>query len=775
MTSAAAGGLMKAACGLLVLASVADTLAPPRRIPRLLLVDCFDSYTQNVAGWLAEASHARHGGDGPVAAHWPDVVAHDDPALLGALSGDFLAARYDALVLSPGPGHPSDAASFEGTAAGAALRRAPAGLPVLGVCLGHQGLALHHGLAVERLGAPQHGLVAEVAHDERSRLFAGMPQRFGATRYHSLTVAEPPADAELRVTARCAASGDVLALEHETAPRFGVQFHPESVATPLGRAIATNFLDVVEAAMAPGASTSPAPPPPPERIEKSTSEFEIRATRAPLAAPADDAAAACYRELFYGGAGSFWLDGGGSAASRVAVVGDGAGPFGYALTHAAVPGGGATTWHGGRAGTTAAPLLETLRAELARLEGIAVVDRANGTALAPPFDFALGFVGYLGYEMRRETADYSPASEALPRDRADEPDAAFVFATRAVVVDDWDGAAWILELSKTGAPLDDAWHDRALAVLRDAPAPADAPPADVSVRPRVDGAAYGEQIESALASIRRGDSYEICLTTSFGGTVPPRTDPLAVYERLRAGNPAPHSAFLDLRAEADCAVCCSSPERFLKVTPGGRVEAKPIKGTAARSDDAGEDRRRADVLRKCVKSRAENLMIADLLRNDLARSCEPGSVRVPKLAAVESFATVHQLVTTVRGDLAAGSDALDAVAAAFPPGSMTGAPKRRTTELIDALERRDRGAYAGALGFFSPNGAADLNVVIRTAVLSSLASHAPRVEIAAGGALTALSDVADEWAEVTLKADAVRAALATGAGVARPSNVTFAR
>jgi anthranilate/para-aminobenzoate synthase component I len=106
---------------------------------------------------------------------------------------------------------------------------------------------------------------------------------------------------------------------------------------------------------------------------------------------------------------------------------------------------------------------------------------------------------------------------------------------------------------------------------------------------------------------------------------------------------------------------------------------------------------------------------------------------------------------------------------------MTGAPKRRTTELIDALERRDRGAYAGALGFFSPNGAADLNVVIRTAVLSSLASHAPRVEIAAGGALTALSDVADEWAEVTLKADAVRAALAAGAGVARPSNVTFAR
>ncbi|KAH8044799.1 4-amino-4-deoxychorismate synthase [Aureococcus anophagefferens] len=538
MTSAAAGGLKKAAC-VLVLASVTDTLAPPRRIPRLLLVDCFDSYTQNVAGWLAEASHARHGGDGPVAAHWPDVVAHDDPALLGALSGDFW------------PSATTRSCSSGSTAAAPRRRR-------------------------------------------RRRRRAG----------------------------------------------------------PLGR------------------------------------------------------------------------------------------------SRAARPGGGATTWHGGRAGTTAAPLLETLRAELAKLEGLAVVDRANGTTLAPPFDFALGFVGYLGYEMRRETADYSPASEALPRDRADEPDAAFVFATRAVVVDAWDGAAWILELSKTGAPLDDAWHDRALAVLRDAPAPADAPPADVSA----------------------GDSYEICLTTSFGGTVPPRTDPLAVYERLRAGNPAPHSAFLDLRAEADCAVCCSSPERFLKVTPGGRVEAKPIKGTAARSDDAGEDRRRAGVAE--LREIAENLMIADLLRNDLARSCEPGSVRVPKLAAVESFATVHQLVTTVRGDLAAGNNALDAVAAAFPPGSMTGAPKRRTTELIDALERRDRGAYAGALGFFSPNGAADLNVVIRTAVLSSLAARAARRDRRrrrADGALRRRRRVGRGHAQGR------RGRAARRGQVARPSGVTFAR
>ena len=768
----------------LACAGVAQGLSLARRIPRVLLVDCFDSYTLNVATWLAEASHARQGGVGPVAAHWPEVVPHDDPALLEALrvEGDgFFARRYDALVLSPGPGHPSEAESFAGTAAGVALRCAPEGLPVLGVCLGHQGLAQFYGSRVDRLGEPRHGIVSRVAHSATS-LFRGLPQGFGATRYHSLTVSEPEPSDALVVTARCAASGDVLAVDHKKLPRFGVQFHPESVATRDGRVIAENFLDVVEATMA---ARDDAPLPDPaftseaaavatpaadndddddDDDDETEKRFTAVATRVPLGrGDAGDVAARCYRDLFYGEVGSFWLDGCGSAASRVDVVGSAGGAAGFSVTHEASS--STTTYHGHRRrATSTGPLLETLRDELGSVRGD-VRDRASGEAVSPPFDFALGFVGYLGYEMRRETADYSAASDVAGGDRAParEPDASFAFATRAVVVDRGDRAAWILELVEDGVAPDDTWHARALrSVTTSSPkttTTSKRPTLASPLAPRDDEAAYSAKIDAALGSIAAGDSYEICLTTTFGCDLDDAGDPLALYDLLRAKNPAPHSAFLDLRPSAAAAVCCSSPERFLKVTPSGGVEAKPIKGTAARDSDARADAANALDLEASVKARAENLMIADLLRHDLSRTCVPGTVDVPKLAAVESFATVHQLVTTVTGQLAAGNDAFDAVREAFPPGSMTGAPKRRTTELIDALERRDRGAYSGALGFFSPNGAADLNVVIRTAVLAGLDSPRPRLEIAAGGALTALSDVADEWAEVQLKANAVRAAL----------------
>ena len=234
-------------------------------------------------------------------------------------------------------------------------------------------------------------------------------------------------------------------------------------------------------------------------------------------------------------------------------------------------------------------------------------------------------------------------------------------------------------------------------------------------------------------------------------------DPLTWYEALRKQNPAPHAAYLKLD---DVAVLCSSPERFLSIdATTKRVEARPFKGTAARHDDAARDLQSALTLQNCVKSRAENLMIADLLRNDLSRSCELGSVNVTELCALESFATVHQLVTTVEGT--ASTSTVDVVKNAFPPGSMTGAPKRRTCEILDDLEGRARGCYAGALGFFGFDGSADLNVIIRTAVLSGLNAK-PRLDVAAGGALTALSDTEAEWAEVVLKAKAVADALVEG-------------
>ena len=279
---------------------------------------------------------------------------------------------------------------------------------------------------------------------------------------------------------------------------------------------------------------------------------------------------------------------------------------------------------------------------------------------------------------------------------------------------------------------------------------------------RVDLTDYRQRIVQAQQEILQGETYEVCLTNQFSGDG--AIEPWPVYRALRARSPAPYAAYLKT---PELAVLCASPELFLRIGADGVVESRPIKGTAGRGDDALDDERIKGTLSADEKTRAENLMIVDLLRNDLNRVCDVDTVHVPGLFDIETYATVHQMVSTIRGHLRAGLGPVDCVRATFPGGSMTGAPKERTMRILDGLEDTARGVYAGSFGYLSLNGTAQLNIVIRTIVSAS-----GRVSIGTGGAIVALSDPDEEVNEIILKARAPAEVLAQCGGAApmRPSD-----
>jgi para-aminobenzoate synthetase component I len=390
----------------------------------------------------------------------------------------------------------------------------------------------------------------------------------------------------------------------------------------------------------------------------------------------------------------------------------------------------------GRSESSAQPPLELLKQLLG--------DRAGATEGLP---FCGGAIGYLGYDLGRRF-------ERLPSiARADiaMPDMALAIYDWAVIADHQLGRSWLI-----GQGRDPRTREQWSSLIERLHTRVDPSPRPFSVvspvSSNLDRSAYQRAFAEVKAHIRAGDCYQVNLTQRFSARI--EGDPWTAYLNLRRINPAPFSAFLDL---AEGAVLSSSPERFLKVS-GDVIETRPIKGTRPRSADPARDRALVEALRGSAKDRAENVMIVDLLRNDLGRTAVPGSVRVTKLFDVESFASVHHLVSTVEARLAPGRHALDVVAGAFPGGSITGAPKVRAMQIIEALEPHRRSVYCGAIGYVGFDGNMDLNIAIRTLVQCGGWIHAW-----AGGGVVADSEAESEYQESLDKAAAMLAVLGAGA------------
>jgi para-aminobenzoate synthetase component 1 len=371
---------------------------------------------------------------------------------------------------------------------------------------------------------------------------------------------------------------------------------------------------------------------------------------------------------------------------------------------------------------------------------------APGSALPP---FIGGLAGFLGYDLGRRferLPSIALADQELPVMRLALHDWVIAWDRR-------DGLAWLggRAVDERIGALDDrlAWARERAQGARAAVA---APPGDareLELRSGLDRQAYEAGVEAVRQAIAKGEIYQANLTRRLA--TPFRGDPWPLYRRLRTGDPSLFAAYLDLGASpltsAPRAIASASPEPFVSVTSRGEVETNPIKGTRPRGRDREDDRRLARELLGSEKDRAENVMIVDVLRNDLGRVCAPGSVRVPRLCRLERTAAVQHLVSTVTGTLEPGRDAFDLLAASFPGGSITGAPKIRAMELLEGLEPVRRGPYTGIAGWLGPDGAMGTSILIRT-----LVADGERLSLHVGGGITWRSEPAAEWAETVAKA-----------------------
>lgn len=478
--------------------------------------------------------------------------------------------------------------------------------------------------------------------------------------------------------------GTLLGVAHESLPLWGVQYHPESVGSTGGVELMRNFLSAPAQQIGVGLQSEAQTGHAPGEPAPYFASSVAPASPRPPAHPSAKPIPPSSAPV------KVWCEKIDTDLPPEALFAANFLGQSYAAWLDSSDGSG---WHYQCSGTPAASLERVLLPE------------ADTTGV--PCDFALGLVGYLTYEGK----------------------AHFINVDKCLAISP-NGEVWALGYRP--------WQVNTAASPVSALALPDTPRTF-----RFNREQYLAKIAQAQEEIAKGNAYELCLTNSIRFPAP--GNPYRYYLHLRSKYPAPFASFLRFGGRA---VLSTSPERFLSLSSGGLLEAKPIKGTCPRGHTRAEDEALRADLATSVKDRAENLMICDLLRNDLGRVAVPGSVEVPVVCGIESFSYVHQMVSTIRARKRDDASALDCIRAAFPGGSMTGAPKERSMRILERLEKgHPRGVYSGAIGYISLSGAMDLSITIRTALIEG--GHAT---YGCGGAITRLSNPQEEWEEILTKA-----------------------
>ncbi|TKA22683.1 hypothetical protein B0A50_07776 [Salinomyces thailandicus] len=731
--------------------------------PRILFIDAYDSFSNNITTLLKTHLQAT-----------VEVIRIDDPRFVFNDDAflDFL-NKFAAVVAGPGPGHPANPDDV-GLIGKLWHLREDRILPVLGICLGFQSLALAYGASIERLKEPRHGLVTPLTHSE-TNVFADVGE-VDVTQYHSLHAKLDASEGEndcnhwkqrgellpLAWDLSDAMNGPILmALRHCQKPFWSVQYHPESICSSGGRQFVQSWW-------------------------REACQWNANHQRKPIEVRYDS--------------GRTSLD---SAAVTIQVPGLSSCPVQRVswksakcspmtdvanivellrkpndqepiVLESGTRNGKPLNPETGRFSIIALPRTSSLQCRWSATTERLEINRGNKIlsdrcipvekvfdvldslmeqhkASDGPNDvpFWGGLVGFMSYEAGLASIRVSPRGA-----HAEHPDAWFTMVKRSVVIDHAKGTVYVQSLGED----DDEWMCQTILLVGratedDAEQSTTKPLSGNVTMSAVRGptaATYISKISECQSHLRAGSSYELCLTDQT--LVSNASEPWDLYRRLRRANSAPFGAYMRLAAEeAGLSIISSSPERFLSWSRDGKCQFRPIKGTVKKVP--GMTREKAETLLSSQKERAENLMIVDLIRHDLSGVAGVQDVHVPTLMSVEEYETVFQLVSVIEGSIPPSGRRIDALARSLPPGSMTGAPKKRSCELLNAIEGGEaRGLYSGVLGYLDVGGGADFSVVIRTAFKWD---DEGVWRVGAGGAITALSQPQAEFEEMLAKRESV--------------------